>query len=54
MKVREAQMLRVVVEPTRAWHPDVLPGSLLAVAGLLSGARGDRFRDQYLVRVKVK
>lgn len=47
-------LLRVVVEPTRAWHPDAMPGWLLAVAGLAQALAGVGFAINTWPRVKVR
>lgn len=47
-------LLRVVVEPLRAWRPDTLPGWWLAVAGLAQVLAGIGFAINTWPRVKVK
>jgi uncharacterized membrane protein HdeD (DUF308 family) len=47
-------ILRVVVEPMRAWRSDSLPGWWLAVAGLAQALAGIGFAINTWPRVKVK
>jgi hypothetical protein len=47
-------LLRVVVEPLRSWRPDVLPGWLLAVAGLAQALAALGFALNTWPRVKEK
>ena len=47
-------VLRVVVEPLRAWRPELLPGWLLAVAGFAQALAGIGFAVSTWPRVKVR
>ena len=47
-------LLRIIVEPLRAWHPDAAPGWLLAVAGLAQALAGVGFALSTWPRVKVR
>jgi len=47
-------LLRIIVEPLRAWHPNVAPGWLLAVAGLAQTLAGVGFALSTWPRVKVR
>ena len=47
-------LLRVTVEPIRAWRPDLLPGWLLAVAGAAQALAGIGFAISAWPRVKVR
>lgn len=47
-------LLRIVVEPIRAWRPDALPGWLLAVAGLAQALAAVGFALNTWPRVKVR
>lgn len=47
-------LLRVVVEPMRAWRPDSIAGWWLAVAGLAQALAGMGFALNTWPRVKVK
>ena len=47
-------LLRVVVEPARAWRPDAMPGWLLAVAGAAQALAGIGFAINTWPRVKVR
>lgn len=47
-------LLRVVVEPIRAWRPEALPGWLLALAGVAQALAGLGFTINTWPRVKVK
>jgi hypothetical protein len=47
-------VLRVIVEPVRAWRPGLLPGSLLVVAGLAQALAGIGFAISTWPRVKVR
>lgn len=47
-------LVRVVVEPARAWHPDAAPGWLLAVAGVAQALAGIGFAINTWPRVKIR
>ena len=47
-------LLRVVVEPARAWRPDAMPGWLLAVAGAAQALAGIGFAINTWPRVKIR
>lgn len=47
-------LLRVVVEPMRAVHPDLFPGWVLAIAGLAQALAGIGFAVSTWPRVKVR
>lgn len=47
-------VLRVVVEPVRAWRPEALPGWLLAVAGVAQLLAAIGFAVSTWPRVKVR
>ena len=47
-------VLRVVVEPIRAWRADALPGWLLVVAGVAQALAGIGFAINTWPRVKVR
>lgn len=47
-------LVRVIVEPMRAWRPDLLPGWLLAFAGVAQALAGIGFAVSAWPRVKVR
>jgi hypothetical protein len=47
-------LLRVVVEPLRAWHPNAAPGWLLVVSGVLQALAAIGFTLNTWPRVKVR
>ncbi len=47
-------LLRVVVEPVRAWRPELLPGSLLVVAAIAQWLAGVGFAVNTWPRIKEK
>jgi hypothetical protein len=47
-------LLRIIVEPLRAWNPNAAPGWLLAVAGVAQALAGVGFALSTWPRVKVR
>jgi len=47
-------LLRIVVEPLRAWHPGAAPGWLLVVAGAAQALAGVGFALNTWPRVKIR